>query len=395
MSPIRLAFLLFLSDQWAGGLSYYENLFKAIRIASPDEIRLIGILNGNSDHTRVLSQLDEVYAVPASDLREKMMVKVADWMRARSMPHRFMPELALSRMLKITKADVVFATLLPGYSSQVPLVSWIPDFQFRHMPELFNPERRLWLERNAHELATYSHTVILSSQSALKDYCDIVPNQANKARVVHFVSGVDTDVYEKDPVWICEEYRLPERFFFLPNQFWRHKNHSIVLKALEEVKKTQSDIRVVASGLMSDHRDLTYPSELMTDISRNGLRENFILLGYVPRAHLYPLMRQSLAVLQPSLFEGWNTSVEEARTLGKGVVMSDIPVHREQNPPKGAYFPPDDASGLAALLVDIWNKGASGPDVELERDARERFPIRIRKFGEEFLSVVRQAAKDK
>ena len=34
--------------------------------------------------------------------------------------------------------------------------------------------------------------------------------------------------------------------------------------------------------------------------------------------------------MQPSLCEGWGTVLEDAKVLDKAVLLSDIPVHREQ-----------------------------------------------------------------
>lgn len=58
--------------------------------------------------------------------------------------------------------------------------------------------------------------------------------------------------------------------------------------------------------------------------------------------------------MQPSLFEGWSSFVEEARALGLPALLSDIPVHREQNPPGAKYFDPHDPEQLAGLL-DAWD----------------------------------------
>jgi len=40
--------------------------------------------------------------------------------------------------------------------------------------------------------------------------------------------------------------------------------------------------------------------------------------------------------------------------------LSDIPVHREQNPSHGRYFPPDDVKALAEILWAVW--GEEVPD---------------------------------
>lgn len=386
----RIAFLLSLSDQWAGGISYYENLFKAIRsVASKQDVTLIGVLTGKGSHTQVLSLLDEIYEIPPAGFGEKLRIKIVDWMRPRVAMRRFMPELAQSRLLQKVKANVVFTTALPGYRNKTPIVSWVPDFQFKHMPDMFPAELRTWLEGDVRDLGMYSNAVILSSHTAFRDFESFLPGRSDKGRVVQFVSGIDASVYEKDPSWVCDEYGLSERFFYLPNQFWKHKNHVFVLDALEIACLSAPDMQVVATGLLNDHRHLTYPSELLATISRRKLRENFIILGYVPRLHLYALMRQSLAVLQPSLFEGWSTSIEEAKSLGKRVLASDIDVHQEQNPPGGKFFPPDDPSALAKLMLDLWEKKNSGPDVDLEHQAQYQFLSRQKKFGRAFLDVIR------
>ena len=65
--------------------------------------------------------------------------------------------------------------------------------------------------------------------------------------------------------------------------------------------------------------------------------------GSGSQAHLFQIMRRSLAVLQPSLFEGWSTTLEEARSIGKRTIVSDIAVHREQDLHTAMYFRPRDA----------------------------------------------------
>jgi len=73
---------------------------------------------------------------------------------------------------------------------------------------------------------------------------------------------------------------------------------------------------VVCTGKFFDRRDPAPTAKLLATISRPGLREQFFLLGLVPHDDVYGLMRQSIAVINPSLFEGWSTSVEEAKSLG-------------------------------------------------------------------------------
>jgi hypothetical protein len=55
-------------------------------------------------------------------------------------------------------------------------------------------------------------------------------------------------------------------------------------------------------------------------------------------------------VLTPSLFEGWSTSVEEAKALEKQMILSDTPIHREQMTNNVIFIDPLDPKSLAPLL---------------------------------------------
>jgi glycosyltransferase involved in cell wall biosynthesis len=186
---------------------------------------------------------------------------------------------------------------------------------------------------------------------------------------------------------------LPRRFVYLPNQFWAHKNHKVVVQALALAKAQGSQVTVVCTGSAWDHRNPWYFSELLATISELGLRDNLILLGFIPHAHLFQLMRQSLAVLQPSLFEGWSTTVEEAKSVGKSVILSDIPVHREQNPPQVTFFDPRDPKVLADCLVKVFDQKRPGPDHELEASARASWPLRAMDFGRAFVEIVQDVVQ--
>ena len=67
-------------------------------------------------------------------------------------------------------------------------------------------------------------------------------------------------------------------------------------------------------------------------------------------------MKGARFLIQPSLFEGWGTVLEDAKVLDKTVLLSDIPVHREQMNEKCTLFEPHDADELARLIVYNWEK---------------------------------------
>ena len=82
----------------------------------------------------------------------------------------------------------------------------------------------------------------------------------------------------------------------------------------------------------------------------------------VPYDHLISLMHHAEAIINPSLFEGWSSSVEEAKALDKTILVSDLAVHREQKPEKGIYFDPHDAQDLADRMQDVMTQDSAARD---------------------------------
>ncbi|MFM8004242.1 MAG: glycosyltransferase, partial [Dolichospermum sp.] len=113
---------------------------------------------------------------------------------------------------------------------------------------------------------------------------------------------------------------------------------------------------IVCTGHIYDHRKPDYIDIILQAIHTYGLANQVYLLGLIPRIDQIQLMRHSLAVIQPSLFEGWSTVVEDARCLGKKMILSDFPVHLEQDPPGSVFFERNSPQELANLIGEWWEK---------------------------------------
>jgi glycosyltransferase involved in cell wall biosynthesis len=55
------------------------------------------------------------------------------------------------------------------------------------------------------------------------------------------------------------------------------------------------------------------------------------LLGLIPHEYIPALIRSCAALINPSTFEGWSTTVEEAKSMGTPMILSSLRVHREQS----------------------------------------------------------------
>ncbi|MGH2806402.1 MAG: glycosyltransferase [Actinomycetota bacterium] len=279
----------------------------------------------------------------------------------------------------------------PGFGRPIPgtpQMQWIPDFQHIHLPQFFSPEEKASRDRRFADVAGSKGVVILSSQSALSDFARLYPSASAMPRVWSFCTTL-TDAEEggRDP---HQAFDLPDFYLYVPNQFWAHKGHSTLFEALASLRKVGKTPTVVCTGTMSDPRDVDHVPRLISLIEREGLANQVKFLGVVSRADQIQILRHAAAVIQPSTFEGWSTVVEDAKAVGRPVILSDIPVHREQAP-EGILFEVGSSRSLASVLGDALENLRPGPDERAEREAAEVTERTRRQRAAEFISYALEA----
>jgi len=273
-------------------------------------------------------------------------------------------------------------------------VGWIPDFQHFQLPDLFTGEDRDARNELLEAVAAQSDRVIVSSESARADFQHFLSDHGGKACVARFSSMLWQSGY-RDLVDVEGRYHLPSRFFLVANQFWKHKNHAILPAAVAEARRSGADVFLVCTGLPCDYRDPENRvfSEFLQACSREGVRDFIAVLGQTPYADLVTLMRKAVAIIQPSRFEGWSTSIEDCKAIGRPLICSDIPVHREQVGSKGLFFPVDDPAELGRALALASRDWILGPELDVEAVSLAAAKDRCREFGRVLLDVSKEAVE--
>ena len=134
-------------------------------------------------------------------------------------------------------------------------VAWIPDFQHRYLRHLFD-FKAYWKREIGFRAQIFSgRNVMLSSEDARQDCEHFYPATRGRTHVVRFSVPFATALDAGAARAVADEYGLPELFFFLPNQFWKHKNHECVIQALALLKTKGREVVVAASGKQADPRD--------------------------------------------------------------------------------------------------------------------------------------------
>jgi glycosyltransferase involved in cell wall biosynthesis len=212
--------------------------------------------------------------------------------------------------------------------------------------------------------------IVLSSEDARRDFARVFPDRVGATHVVRFCSVPDAQWWEQDPAGVARRHGLPERFLIVCNQFTRHKNHLVLVEAMKLLRdRGTCDVHLACTGSTFDHRQEDYVGQVRAFVERHGLHDRVHILGLLPRAEQVALMRRSVAVAQPSSFEGWSTIIEDAKTLGKRVFASELPVHAEQLGVAHELLPLDDPAAWAESIERAWPDLTPGPHTQDEADA--------------------------
>jgi len=307
---------------------------------------------------------------------------------------RLQRPMSMETLLVSTRARVVFPSIDSlGREFPVPWVSWIPDYQYRRIPQFFSAAEQAALDtRFKRVVAEAAHNVV-SSEDALADLMRWTPTDPGRVSILPFVSVAGDDWYAEEPAAVAARHGLPEKYLIFPSQFWVHKNHRVLYEAIAILRDGGiRDICIVNTGFQGDYRWPSHFGELQQLIEERGIRTNVRMLGFLPRAEQIHLVRRAAAVVQPSLFEGWSLLVEDARTLGKRIYLTDLAIHREQKPPDAVYFDATNAEQLAELIAADWEGLKPGPDLAREKEARAGHEVRAVEFARKFLQIVDKAA---
>jgi Glycosyl transferases group 1 len=382
-ASLRVAFTHIPRQLWAGGYNYQSNLFAALDRFRPGEIAPVLFAGTDGDD----ADLAPMAAIPGVEI-----VQSAAFTGGRGL----LAALALgldrgaAAEFRAHQIDAVFQTRrFFGWRLPYPAVIWFPDFQHRRLPQLFPAVARWRREAGFRMQIASGRTVMLSSESAHRDFRTFYPRAKNEVCVVRFATGPSPAFLNANPAEIVAQYQLPEKYFYLPNQFYTHKNHQVVVDALAILAQRGFDVVVCASGSTEDRRERGYFDEVMARVRSRGLERRFRHLGMIPLSHVYALLRACTGLINPSRSEGWSTTVEEAKSFGVPMILSDLDVHREQAGGTASYFGTDDPATLADHIVRVAQESA----VPLVRSLVPNHDDRVAAFATDFANTVRHAIR--
>ncbi|UQZ76067.1 hypothetical protein C2I17_16735 [Niallia circulans] len=338
MSKIKLGVIPKSMIGWGGGRDFLFNILYSInQFSKRNEIEIILIVDEEDVY-----KIEEISNLNLAVYTVKQVNKFA------------ISEITIEMDIQL----VISFGLDLGIQFPKPWISYIPDFQHKYLPSLFNKSEIHYRNYNFKRLYENGNAVLVNSYSVEDDIVKFLDGNKNKVIRLPFapIKKREFDEYEK--IKIEDIYKeINNRFFIISNQFWVHKSHLTAFKAFKHLHENHqefSDVQLVCTGNLNDYRNVNYISTLFSFIEENKLEDKIILLGEIPKSHQIALLCRSIALIQPTLFEGGpgGGSTYEAIALNKKVILSNISINKEVTRGDILFFQKESEMSLYKKIID-------------------------------------------
>lgn len=257
-------------------------------------------------------------------------------------------------------ADLLFCPFTaPTYCEPgIPTICTIYDLQYKTYPEFFSPEDVA--HRDSTFIEACRHADVLA---AISDYSretaifhgNIEPE---RIRTIYLRMAKRMQLQAGEGLEILQRHDLlPGRYLIYPANFWKHKNHEMLLAAFGIAchERLAPDVKLICTGAPGERqRYLCQAAKVM------GLDNRVIFPGFLPNEELAALMVNARGMVFPSLYEGFGLPVIEAMAGGVPVACSNTTSLPEVAAGAALLFDPriptQIASAMATLVEDESNR---------------------------------------
>ena len=353
--------------------------------ASHDELAILD--RDNVRRVRVIGPAASAQRARLFGLASRALAHSPGFMRRRAAGIGYRVHKAIKRsgsgVLRGLGADLLFCPFTaPTYRERgIPTVCTIYDVQFRAYPQFFTPEdvvqrERAFLEAcaDATELAAISD---YSRESAIAaGHVD-----PRRIRTIHLRLGPPPQPEESIATSILARLGLQGgRYLLYPANFWKHKNHEMLLAAFGIASRGNlpRDVKLVCTGASIER------AQWLARAARAlGLEDRILFPGFLGGDDFTALASRSAGVVFPSLYEGFGLPIIDAMALGVPAACSNVTALPEVAGGAALLFDPRKPDEIAAAMVSLVQ----------DRALRERLVEAGRKRAAHFCDADRMAAE--
>jgi alpha-1,3-rhamnosyl/mannosyltransferase len=228
-----------------------------------------------------------------------------------------------------------------------PLVITIQDLSYLHYPETFPRGRLRFFQHFLAEAVQRADHLVTSTEYVRSEVIEHF--RVSPERVTATPLGLDHLRFHAGVAPAPPDGLRPGQYFLMVGNLEPRKNLALAIEAFEAMPAAQrGDLKLVHVGPRGWKN-----TALEASMRRLESAGSLIQLGYVSRETLPGLYRGALALVFPSLYEGFGLPVLEAMAVGTPVVASDCPALVEVGGTACLHFPGTSAADLAAIMLRL------------------------------------------
>ena len=249
----------------------------------------------------------------------------------------------------LDKIDLFFCPFGTLYPRPLPLptVVTLVDIQEVFYPDFFTLHNLLARDYHYKGSTGMADRVITISDFSKQTILEHHRVGDEKVKVAYLCA--DERFYRAKEIARRPDQPLPKSFVFYPANHWMHKNHDVLLRALQWLRcEKQITVHAVFTGF---DQDTGY--RVADEAREYGIEDQVVLLGYVSREELAYLYVHAQALVFPSLFEGFGIPLVEAMAAGCPVLAADATSLPEVGADSVLYFPPSSAEDLGEAIMQL------------------------------------------
>lgn len=346
--------LVMVSSPHVGGVFQYENLLVESIYNNKDKYNIIIISNNSywidwciKNNVKFIEDEVEVYEKNTVDLMMKHPYFSTIYTSAISIR---------GKIIKKEKIDLII------YGQQGFFLPSLAQKQLCPIHDLMHRYEKDFTERNA-----INEDRILQAQVRFVKGI-LVDSELGKSQVIesYLANNPVRPLIQVLPYTVSKHIRslndefvnIPNKYIFYPAQFWQHKNHLNLLRALNSLKKSIPDIHLILVG--SEKNALGLVKKYIND---HQLESFVTILGFVTNKQIIYLYKHAVAMIMPSYYGPTNIPPLEAMTLGCPVAVSNNYAMGEQVGDAGLLFNPNSPGEIADCIKKIWNNAQLRKDM--------------------------------
>lgn len=334
------------SYSWNGGINYFNSLAENLDGVKNKLIIITGkkTLIEKKKFNNKIEFIKTNYCDP----------KTLPWFFRKIIFKLISKDILLINFLSKNNVNIVTHSVTLGNQDKIKIITWIPDMQQFYLKSDYNEIETKKKIKQYLEYVKYSNKILFSSYTEKNKFLSLFKINKNVETVV--IHNLPTLIKKKDFISctkLRKKFSFKKDFFFIPNQFWEHKNHLFLFKVIKSLKDT--NYLFIFSGELKDYRNQHHIKKILLFVKKNKLDHKIKILNNIKYNEVISLIVNSIGVINPSLYEGWSTTVEEAKMYMKRLIISNIDVHKEQVKKISCFFDLNNPKSLINKINKIKN----------------------------------------